>query len=317
MIEGEGLNMAMNIFYFVVFPGFVFTALVGLLATWVDRKVSARVQWRQGPPWYQPFMDILKLLGKETLVPENASKLIFLGAPIVGLAAVIIIATILGLAVINPKAAFVGDLIVVLCLLTIPSIARIFGGLASRHLFSVIGSTREMKLLFAYELPFLFSVLTIVTKAGSNTLCGIVSYQSSHGMFIFSLSGIIAFMVALLAVQATLSFVPFDTAEAEQEIEAGPLVEYSGTPLAVFRLTKAILLWVLPLFLIILFMGGMEFFSWTGILWLVVKYVIILTVIILLKNTNPRLRIDQAVRLFWGPIMLLAITGLILAIKGL
>lgn len=298
----------MILFYFIIFPGFIFTAIAGLLASWVDRKVAARLQWRQGPPWYQPFMDILKLLSKKSMVPENAPKLIFLGAPLVGLAAVIIIATILGLAVINPKAAFAGDLIVILCLLIVPSIAYVWGGFASGNLFSAIGSKRGMKLLLAYELPFLLSVYTIITKAGSNTLGDILSYQSSHGMFILSPSGIIAFVVAGLAVQANLGFVPFDAAEAEQEIEAGPLLEYSGAPLAVLRLTKAMLLWVLPLFLIILF---------TGISGLVVKYAIILTLIILLKNTNPRLRIDQAVRFFSGPIMLLAITGFLLAIIGL
>jgi len=301
----------------ILFPGFLFASVIGLLATWVDRKVTARVQWRQGPPWNQPFMDILKLLGKETIVPENSVKLIFLGAPLIGLAAVILIAAILGLAGINPNITFVGDLIVVLYLLTIPSTALIIGGSASGNPLSAIGSSREMKLILAYELPFILAIFTLAAKVGSIALGNYVSYQSAHGMLIAGLSGLIAFMVALLVVQAKLGFVPFDMAEAEQEIMAGPLLEYSGPALAVFRLTKAILLWVLPLFLILLFMGGIDLSSWIGILWFISKYVIILTFIILIKNTNPRLRIDQSIRFFWGPVMVLAIVGFILAMFGL
>ena len=77
----------MYIVYYLVFPGFLFTAVVGLLTTWVDRKVSARVQWRVGPPWYQPFADTVKLLGKEVIVPAGAKRTGFLLWPVVGLAA--------------------------------------------------------------------------------------------------------------------------------------------------------------------------------------------------------------------------------------
>ena len=73
--------MLANIFYFIVFPGFLFTAVIGLLASWVDRKVTARIQWRVGPPWYQNFVDFFKLLGKETIVPKAAKKTGFLLAP--------------------------------------------------------------------------------------------------------------------------------------------------------------------------------------------------------------------------------------------
>jgi len=70
---------------FIIFPGFIFTAAMGLLLCWVDRKVTARIQYRIGPPWYQPFMDILKLLGKETMVPAGAPKRVFFTAPLIGM----------------------------------------------------------------------------------------------------------------------------------------------------------------------------------------------------------------------------------------
>ncbi|MDP6685771.1 MAG: NADH-quinone oxidoreductase subunit H, partial [Candidatus Omnitrophota bacterium] len=79
--------MAKYIFHFIVFPGFLFTAIVGLVASWIDRKVTARVQWRVGPPWNQPLMDLVKLSIKEITVPKDASKFIFFMAPLVGLSA--------------------------------------------------------------------------------------------------------------------------------------------------------------------------------------------------------------------------------------
>jgi len=306
----------MALIYYLIFPGFVFTALVGLLATWIDRKVSARVQWRQGPPWFQPFMDILKLLGKETIVPENASKMIFFGAPLVGLAVATLVSTILGLASTNPQLTFVGDLIVVLYLLTIPSTALIIGGSASGNPIAAIGSSREMKLILAYELPFIIAVFTLISKVGSISLGSILQYQASHGMLIGSVSGCLAFVVVLLVIQAKLGIAPFDIAEAEQEIMAGPLLEYSGPALALFRLTKAMLYWTLPLLMQILFLGGINLTSVVGVLWFILKYVIILTLIILIKNTNPRIRIDQAVRFFWGPVVVIAILAFVLSIFG-
>ncbi|HVN67778.1 MAG TPA: complex I subunit 1 family protein [Candidatus Sulfotelmatobacter sp.] len=294
----------MILFDYLIFPGFLFTAVVGLLATWVDRKVTARVQYRVGPPWFQPFADITKLLGKETIVPEGAVKYVFLGAPLAGLAAVTLIAAIL-----FRNQPFVGDLIVVFYLLTLPSLALIVGGSASRNPLSALGASREMKLVLAYELPFILALATVILKARSIMLGDIVAYQTLVGPLIFSLSGLLAFIAALTVAQAKLGAVPFDIAEAEQELAAGPLLEYSGAPLALFRLTRAMLYLVLPVLLIVLFLGGID-------AWAPLKYLLVLIVIILVKNTNPRLRIDHALRLFWGPVTALAVIGFVLALFG-
>lgn len=311
MLEFPGI-----LFYFLIIPGFLFTAVVGLLSTWIDRKVTARVQWRCGPPWFQPFADVLKLLGKETIIPEGGSRLTFLLAPLVGLAAVTLVSTMLWLFNLNPQGSFIGDLIVIIYLLTLPSLALIIGGSASRNPLSALGASREMKLILAYELPFILAAFTVVVKAGSILMGNIIGYQSGHGMIILSASGALAFLVSLLVTQAKLGYVPFDMPEAEQEIMGGPLLEYSGPALGAFKISKAMLFFTLPVFMITLYLGGIDFSSWLGILWFIVKYVIILTLIILIKNTNPRLRIDQALRFFWGPVMMAATLGFILALIG-
>jgi NADH-quinone oxidoreductase subunit H len=117
-------------------------------------------------------------------------------------------------------------------------------------------------------------------------------------------------------MQAKLALVPFDMPEAETEIIGGPFIEYSGTPLAIFKLTRAMMLFTIPMFLVVVFMGGVSL-SFPSIIWGVLKYVLLLVIIVLIRNTNPRLRIDQAVKLFWGPITILAVAAVILAFMGL
>jgi NADH-quinone oxidoreductase subunit H len=305
------------VLYFLIFPGLLFTATVGLLTTWVDRKVSARVQWRVGPPWYQPFADILKLMGKEIVIPEGARRTGFLVAPLAGLAAVGVVSMMLWL--INMKGVgFVGDLIGVIYLLTIPSLGMIIGASASSNPLASVGASREMKLILAYELPFVIAVFTAVTKISPMTLRidGILDYQAASGVLLGNASCIIAFIVCILCVQAKLTYPPFDIPEAETEIMDGTHIEYSGAALAVVKLTQAMMLFTLPVFLITLFWGGLDLTGW-GLLYTIVKYLIIVTIIVLIKNTNPRVKIDQAVRFFWGPVTVLAIIGMILAVAGL
>ena len=300
------------LFHYLIFPGFLFASCMGLIAGWVDRKVTARVQWRKGPPWYQNFVDIIKLLGKETIMPEGA-KGTFLFAPFLGLLSVVLVATILGLSIRFPLESFVGDLIVVLYLLVIPAVSLIVGASSSRNPLASVGVSREMKLVLGYELPFILSVIAVIIKSnGAIQMGAIINHQINFGANLFSFSGALAFLTVIFCMQAKLGLVPFDMSEAEQEIMGGTLIEYSGLPLAIFKLIKALLLYTLPLFMIILFLG-----KDLSPAMLIPKYVLLLVIIILVKNTNPRLRIDQALRFFWGPMTLLATAAVILAIIGL
>ena len=309
------MQAVMYILKYLVFPGFVFSAAVGLLTTWVDRKVTARVQYRVGPPWYQPFADTVKLFGKEVIVPAGARWTGFLLMPVVGLAAATLASTILWLVNLNPATSFVGDTIVTLYIMTIPAIALIIGGSASGNPLGALGASREMKLLFAYELPLVIAVLTTIVKVGSFSFEKILVYQEYNGAMLGSVSGVIAFIVAILCAQAKLGFIPFDIAEAETEIAGGTHIEYSGAPLAIVRLNTAIMYLVMPLFIITMFWGGVTFVGWR-ILTSILKYVAIVVIMVLIKNTNPRVRIDHAVRFFWGPMFALSAVAMILATLG-
>ncbi|MCM8792112.1 MAG: NADH-quinone oxidoreductase subunit H [Candidatus Omnitrophica bacterium] len=298
------------VFNYLVFPGFLFSAVVGLFSGWFDRKLTARIQWRKGPPWYQNFLDILKLFSKEVIIPTQA-KFTFFISPFVGLCAVVIVSTMLGRVLLDPSESFIGDLIVLVYLLVIPAIALILGASSSGNPLAAVGASREMKLILGYELPFILSILTLIIKTGAIKLEAILNHQMVYGSHIASFSGVIAFLVTLLCIQAKLGAVPFDISEAEQEIMAGTLIEYSGPLLALFKLTRAILLYIMPLFLTILFIGKDISFK-----FLFLKYIGLITLIILLKNTNPRLKIEQAIKFFWGPVSFLACVSVILALRG-
>jgi NADH-quinone oxidoreductase subunit H len=296
--------------YVLVFPGFVSILILGLISSWIERKVTARVQYRKGPPLLQPFYDIVKLLGKETILPAQGSRIVFIIAPLLGFISVSLVGVILML---QPLLAvsFVGDLIVVVYLLTLPSLALIMGGAASGNPLASQGASREMKLILAYELPFLISVALVVYKAGFK-----IDLQSlPAGGNMASISGILTFIVVLLCVQAKLGFTPFDIAEAETEIMSGPYIEYSGPLLSVFKLTQSLMLFTLPVFIITVFWGGISFSGW-NILWFALKYILILVLIIVIKNTNPRIRVDQALKFFWGFCSILAVIAFVLAVIG-
>jgi len=300
----------------VVFVGVSVGILVlGFLTSWVDRKVTARIQARVGPPWFQPIADIVKLMGKETLVPEVPGRTVFLLAPLFGLAGMALAASILGWVLIRPEEGFVGDVIVLIYLMVVPAIALIIGASASGNPIAVVGASREMKQMLAYELPYLIVVATVVYNSGFDFRLGTIIESQAGGWHLWSVSGILGFVVLLLSAQAKLGLVPFDIPEADQELMGGIITEYSGPPLAVIKMTKMMLLAVMPLFIIALLMGGIRP-DGAGIAWAVLKYLVIVVLMVLIRNTNPRVRIDQALRFFWGPLTVLALLGLVSAVLG-
>ncbi len=308
-------NITQYLIAFLIFPGFLFTAAFGLITSWVDRKVTALVQWRVGPPFFQPFYDIFKLWNKELLIPSAARRAGFLLAPLIGVAATTLLATMLGIINLNPDIHFVGDVIVIIYLMVLPPLSIVWGGFASGNPISALGASREIKLMMGYELPFIIAVATVLFKVGSLSLGEIIQYQEIHGALLNHISMMAAFVVALVCLQAKLAQVPFDISEAECEIMEGPFLEYSGPALGLYKIMNAMLYVVVPWFIISLFWGGTRLEGW-GILWSVLKYLLIITIVVLVKNTNPRVRIDQAVKFFWGWVTLIAAAGMVLMFLG-
>lgn len=316
------MDILMSLFHILVFPGFLFVAVIGLLLAGIDRKVLARMQKRIGPPIVQPFYDFFKLLGKETIVPHAANRRVYLAAPVIGLVSLVVLATFIP---VFSFSAFSGnaDLIVVLYLLTMASVALIIGGSASGSPFAGIGISREMVAMMAYELPLVIVLLSVAKKVGGDSLCfslqQIVEWQANNGSALLHWSLIPAALAMLLVIPAEVGTQPFDVAEAETEICEGPLVEYSGAPLGVFKLNTAMKMFIMTSLFTALFLGGID----TGIVALnaviLVAICIVLTLLCmtLIHAITARLKIEHLFKFYWTVVAGLASLSLILVWFGL
>lgn len=300
------------------FPGLLFVAVGGLLLSGIDRKVLSRMQRRVGPPIVQPFYDFFKLMGKETIIPHHANRTVYLWAPVVGmvsLAVTMLFIPICGFSAFSGTA----DLLVVLYLLTIPAVCLIVGGSASGSPFAGVGISREMVAMMSYELPLVLVLLSVARQVGSLSLQDIAAYQAANGCLLFHWSMIPAALAMLLVIPAEAGCHPFDVAEAETEICEGPLAEYSGAPLGVFKLNHAMKLFVLTALFCALFLGGIT----SGIAPVDVLIVFALCAVVmivcvtLLHGICARLRVEQVFKFYWTLVTGLALVSLILAWFGL
>ena len=282
------------------FPGGLAVILCGLLYEWVDRKLVARLQNRVGPRWFQPLADVVKLLAKEEVMPSGVDARLFVGLPIVGLAGALTAALYVPLAGLAPAHSFPGDLIVGVYLLSLLTLCLGLAGSNTLDRFSLVGATRTLTQLFSYEAPFLLALLGPAIVAGSWQIDEIAAYADGRWL---ALAQPIGFVVALIGLMGKLELPPFDAPEAETEIVAGALTEYSGRGLALFRLGKGVELIVGLTLIAAFYLGGvaypLEFF---------VKTLLLLLVVAGLQSLFARLRIDQTVGLWWryGALLVLA-----------
>jgi len=303
------------LFYLLIFPGLLFTGTLGLVVGWVDRKVSARFQFRVGPPFLQNFNDFFKLLGKETILVKDGIHSLFVAAPFIAFAMLTLVSAMVGVALFF-HIGFGADILVIMYLLMIYSIMVILGGASTGNVYSSLGAGREIKLLLADELVFILVCLVPIVKSGyALNLEAILAFQAADGSFIGSVSGVIAFIMGILCIQAKMTLPPFHIPEAETELVEGPLMEYSGPPLAFWKLNHMMMYVTFPFLLILLFLGGFSF-TGLGLLWSVLNYLLIIVVMIIIKNTNPRVRIDTALNFFWKYAAPISFAALILAVLG-
>ena len=324
-----------NIIKVLIFPGLLFAAAGGLLLAGFDRKVLARMQKRVGPPIMQPTYDFLKLMGKETIVPHAANKTVYKAAPVVGFISLVVMMLFIP---IGGYSAYSGkaDLIVILYLLTIPAVALIVAGSASGSPYAGIGISREMVTMIAYELPLIIVFLAVAKAVGGDdmtfSLQSINAFQEANGANIIRVSLIPAALAMLLIIPAEVGTQPFDVAEAETEICEGPLVEYSGAPLGMFKLNTAVKMLVMTSLFSTLFLGGITsgiHFNTTimGVYWLdiLVKAVIHIAISIVLTllcmttihACTARLKIEHLFKFYWTAVTGLAVVSLILVWVGL
>lgn len=291
----------------LIFPGGLTLMALGLLYEYLDRKLVARFQNRVGPRFLQPLADTIKLLAKEEVIPAGVIPLFFISLPIVAMAGALTAGLYIPLAGLNPSFALPGDLIITVFLLGLLTICIGLAGANTADRFSLIGATRTLTQLFSYEAPFLLALLCPAILADSWQIS--VVHQSVIGHVWLALPLFIGFFVAVIGLMGKLELAPFDAPEAESEIVAGALTEYSGRGLALFRLGKDVEL-VIGLTLVSAFyLGGLA-----NPLEFLLKTLGLLVVVAALQALFARLRIDQVVGLWWRIGALLALVQLLIVV---
>ncbi len=286
------------LFSILVFPGFLFLSLFGLAAEYVDRILYARLQNRMGPPWFQPLADFIKLLSKEDIVPEDAEPKIFRILPVIAVTAVVTAFLYIPLWKETSLFSFQGDIIVVLYLLTIPTLTFFLGGWYSSSLFSIVGAVRVLTQLFAYEVPLFMGVLAAALLADSWSLTEIILFYQIHPSYM--LFNIIGFIVSIIALQGKLEKVPFDSPEAETEIVAGAFTEYSGRLLAFFRMAVDMELVAGAALISAIFLPfGYSLPFILAFPLYILKTLFIIFILSVFRALFARLRIDQMTKFCW------------------
>lgn len=298
-----------------ILGGFANVVIVLLIAPFFEgvlRKVTARLQSRQGPPLRQAYFDLLKLLGKED-IESGETPLMQRFAVYLSLATVLTVACLIPMGFPSPMNG-VGDAILLIYLLTLAGVCTLLAGLAAGSTYSLLGVSREMMAMIALEPLFAVAIVIGAVKTGSFRLDTVLN-GSVYGAG-FSLSGLIMLAVMLLSFQAFVQRVPFDIAEAETEIMGGALMEYSGPKLALFKYAQMAKLVIYSALFVTLFVPwGSELPFPVGWLLFWAKVFALVLLVTLVAATHARYRIDQALRYFGG-LLLVALLALVLASYG-
>ncbi|MBZ5547581.1 MAG: NADH-quinone oxidoreductase subunit H [Acidobacteriia bacterium] len=287
--------------------------LVAPLCQGVLRKVTARVQSRQGPPLPQPYFDLLKLLGKED-IESGQTPAMQRFAAYLSLATVLTVACLVPMGF-APPMNHAGDVILLIYLLTLCGVCTLLAGLAAGSTYSLVGISREMMSMIALEPLFAIALIVGAVHTGSFRLDTVLhgSVYTAAGV---PWSGLIMLGVILLSFQAFVQRVPFDISEAETELMEGPLMEYSGPKLALFKYAQMAKLVIYSALFVSLFApwgSALVFpFGWL-LFW--AKVLVLVLLVTLVAATHARYRIDQALR-FFASLFAVALVALVLASYG-
>lgn len=294
--------------------------LTVIVLIWVERKVAARIQDRIGPNRVGPiglmqtFADLLKLLGKEDITPSAADRVLYNAAPLVSFASVVLIWAVVPFTPFHMGVDLEIGALYFVAVASLGTLAIMVAGWASNNKYALLGAFRVVALLVSYEVPLVFALLAPVMLAGSMSMADIVNAQS--GMWFVVLSPL-AFVIFYISSQAETGRAPFDLIEAESELVAGFNIEYSGMKFGMFFAAEFLHVFTNGILMALLFFGG-----WMGPLyyespliafaWLGAKGMIIYLTTLWLRNTVPRLRIDQIMAFNWKALVPLSIANIVL-----
>lgn len=311
-------NAIMALVFFVVIAGIVTVNIIMLV--WIDRRIASFFQERLGPNRVGPFgllqsvNDAVKLIGKESIIPKAADKTVYKLAPLIIFTVTIMLYAVLpfgkGMAPANINAG----LLYFVAISSTSTIAILMAGWGSNNKYALLGGMRSVAQIISYEIPLAFSMLGVVMLSGSVNLNAIVSAQSSIW---YVLLQPVAFVIFIISAMAELNRAPFDMTEAEQEIIAGYHTEYSGMRFALFFMAEYANLFSVAALGVTLFLGGWQGPILPSWLWFMGKVYAFILVILWIRWTFPRLRIDKMMKFNWKFLIPLSIVNILVTGIGI
>ena len=326
-------------------PLMVIFASLFAFTTWLERKALARIQNRTGPNKVgipctrislfglgQPAADGIKMIFKENIVPRGADRLFHLLAPILALIPAMLVLCFLPLDFpwVNEdsvKAYLLDGAVIFFFAITgLNTLAVFMAGWASRNKYSLLGGMRAVAQMVSYEIPLVLSAVIVVMMVGSLNAAEIAKAQTGLDWYVFSPWGFAAFVIFFIAALAETNRSPFDLPEAESEIIAGYFTEYSGFKFALFFLGEYIAMFAISGLAVTLFLGGgdgpgvtldqglpTEAFPGLAVIWFLMKIFALIAMMIWLRGTLPRLRVDQLMGFAWKFMLPLSILNILVA----
>ncbi len=295
-----------------------FIAVSAMFLVWWERKVSALIQNRLGPMitgWHgslQSVADMVKLLLKENIVPAGADKLVWWLAPFfVTVPSVAVFVTIpfgenLIIRDLNVGILFITSITSV-CVLGI-----FMAGWGSNNKYSLLGGMRSAAQIISYEVPLLLSIVLVIMETGTLSMQEIIRAQA-HGWFILKPNLALAFVIYLISATAEVNRVPFDIPEAESELGAGYHTEYSGMKFAIFFVSEYTNFFIVSAIATTLFLGGWQGPFLPSWFWFLFKTYGIVFLLMWVRWTLPRVRMDQMMVFAWKFLTPLALLNLLVS----
>ena len=305
-------------------------AIVGLVYLGIDRVLVARMQARVGPPIAQPFRDVSKLMMKESIIPNGSLRWLFQFAPIMcvmGSAALLLYIPLFGQPALFEGS---GDAILIIYLLTIPSLALVAGGFASSSPYASVGAQRELVVMIGYEFPLSVTIVSLAWRILQATDANAFALSTMAQYPIWDLVGPLGFvgafllLISLIAVTpGELGRIPFDIAEAETELAGGMLVEYSGRNLALFYLGNAIRGFAVLSLVVALFIpygigaatglsSAAAIVAVDALFFLLKVLAVMFVAVVVVRSAMARFKVNQASVFYLMAVTLVSLIGLLL-----
>ena len=310
--------VAMTLLLFVVLTATAYTV-------WFERVALGRIQRRPGPNRVGPAglmqlaADGVKLAFKESFVPANTDRIIYLVAPMIAVAAAFLAWAVIPIGLWYNVTYWIADvnvgILVVFAVSSLNVYAIVLGGYASNNKYSLLGGLRSAAQLVSYEMGLGLALVPTFMIVGSLRLRDIAGYTVTwgpyHGPIPLVLLTPIGFIIYLISATAETNRTPFDLPEAEQELIGGFLTEYSGLKFTMYYLAEYLNVITVSALAVLLFLGGWYLWIVPPVIAFVLKVVVVIFIYIWLRGTFPRLRYDMLMRLGWTVLLPLAIANVV------